>query len=83
MINFDPVTLREHFKHWLDWRVTAAHKFCLDCMRTNRETSEGNQNIMQAPVAWYVPRFVAAWRLGKLYIIRTKRELRRISKTVK
>lgn len=76
-IRFDPVTLRECFGYWFFWRFTAAHKFCLDCMRTGIKTRSGNQNILHAPTSWYFDRFVAAWRLGKPWIIRSRREMRR------
>ena len=83
MIHFDPHTLREHFAHWLSWRVTSAHRFAIRSMRINKETQGGSQDIFDAPLGWYVPRFVVGWRLGRRYIIRSKREVRRLDKSLK
>lgn len=82
MIDHDPVTLFECLKYWLLWRLHAAHDFVRRCMRLNINTRKGSQNLGHAPSYWYVDRFVAGWRLGKLYIIRVRREFRRKSKTV-
>ncbi len=75
ILNFEPVTLREHLDGWRYWRFRAAHQFCISAM-----PAKGNKDIMQAPVGWYIPRFIAGLRLGPRYVRRVKRELRRLSK---
>lgn len=78
-LHFDPVTVRECFGYWLSWRIQAAHSFALFAMHTSRDerVRTGNQDILSAPLGWYVPRFIAGYRLGKPWIVRNRRELRR------
>ena len=80
MINFEPITLREHIAAWLSLRIAAANYFVLHCMRTNPKTRKGNQDLNAAPTHWYIDRFCQGWKLGKAYIIRVRRELKRIYK---
>ena len=68
-------------KTWLEWRIKAAHYFAAWSLPAYHP--DGSPcDISQAPLGWYIPRFIRGLRFGSRGVNRAKRELKRKAETV-